>query len=64
MRLLGGPEWAGEVDLHRVVIMKLLAALVRRRAVCEQLMQLNPWQQLAGTELLSAAFLKPVLQTV
>ena len=46
--LLGGPEWAGEVDLHRVAILKLLTALVRRRTVCTRLVQVDAWQQLAG----------------
>ena len=49
MKLLGGQEWLGEVDLHRVVVMKLLVALVRRRTICESIMRFDEWQQLAGT---------------
>lgn len=48
VRLLGSQEWLGEVDLHRVVVLKLLVVLVRRRTLCEKIVFLEEWHQLAG----------------
>lgn len=42
------PAWAGEVDLHRVAVVKLLFVLVRKAGAAALLVALPEWQQLAG----------------
>lgn len=42
------PAWAGEVDLHRVAVVRLLRVLVKKRLAAARLVALPEWQQLAG----------------
>ena len=57
------PEWAGEVDLHCVAVLRLLPALVRRPRAAARLVALPQWQQLAGGLLLHAQ-IQPQLVTI
>lgn len=41
-------RYEGEVDLHRVVVTRLLPVLVRRRGACRRVVQLPEWRQLAA----------------
>ena len=42
------PAWTGEVDLHRVAVVRLLPALTKRSQSAAKLAALPEWQQLAG----------------
>lgn len=44
--LLWGIEWQGEVDLHRILIVRLLASFTKRTAVCRVLLASPEWHDL------------------
>ena len=46
--LLFGEAWLGEVDLHRIVILKLLGMMGRRRLMREAMLHSSDWQWLLG----------------
>lgn len=49
-------EWAGEVDLHRVAVVRLLPALAKNRESAAKLVSLQEWQLLAGASVLRASW--------
>lgn len=48
---LAAPMWAGEVDLHRVAVIRLLPALLRRQQCTIRLVALPEWQQITSVPL-------------
>eukprot|EP00850_Spirogloea_muscicola_P004607 SM000020S05957 [mRNA] locus=s20:65065:72952:- [translate_table: standard] len=47
LAFIGLTAWPGETDLQRTVCRHLLRSLVQRKEICQQVVKMEPWQQLA-----------------
>eukprot|EP00850_Spirogloea_muscicola_P004362 SM000018S03727 [mRNA] locus=s18:1138348:1145815:+ [translate_table: standard] len=57
LAFIGLTAWPGETDLQRTVCRHLLRSLVQRKDICQRVVKMEPWQQLAQAFAISGAAL-------